>query len=505
MSQGRVTKTQGEGIKEGQDSLPRQTTVGTKVRNRVRLTADQQFSSTMDMLRRIADACYQAELSEPTLQPTRPEENQDKFSLAIKDGEMTDDEFEALMTRVVVNTPRTGSHTFFNQLFGARNHPAMMADMLATMTNISMHTYKVAGVHVNIEKEVISTLLDYAGFPDGDGIFVPGGSSANQLAMMVARNETVPGIAKTGICGKALTTYISDQSHYSHIKNAMCLGLGSDNIRTIPSDDQGKMNTQALEQAICEDNHQGFQPFLINATAGTTVLGAFDPIEEITAIAAKYQLWTHIDAAWGGGAFLSQARKQALLQGAARADSITWNAHKMMNVPVLASCVLFRQQGMLARHCALKSDYLFQANEDTWNPGLKSMQCGRKNDAFKVWAAWKYFGKEGYARRIEKQFQLTDYAADCVRNDPDFELVIPPQSLNLCFTVKKMNAIDLCNGLNEAGICMVGYGTWKNLTFVRLILLNPDLESQDIDGFFQQVKDYIANKQNIGKTFSKDI
>lgn len=439
---------------------------------------------------KIAQSFIDADKNTSSIKPIAPEANSDLFELEINAEGIGDDQFAHLMERIVMHTPQTASKTFFNQLFGGRNMPALTAEILSAVTNNSMYTYKVAGVQVAIEKEVLNTMLKYIGFAEGDGGFMPGGSISNMTAMMVARNEKVADIVNTGKSQQTLVAYTSEQSHYSIEKNAAILGLGRDHVRKIASDAQGKMDVVALAKAIQEDIEKGQLPFFINATAGTTVLGAFDPFEAIKKIARQYNIWMHIDAAWGGGVFLSEKHKH-LLNGADQADSITWNAHKMMNVPLVASALLMKKKGLLHKHYSLKNDYLYQTDEDQWNPGLSSLQCGRRNDAFKIWAAWKYYGKEGYAKRTEKQFALAQYAANQIKKDPQFHLVIEPESLNVCFTVDGISAIALCNGLYEEGLIQVGYGRWNETVFVRLILVNPDMETSDIDAFFNTIKEYM--------------
>lgn len=440
---------------------------------------------------RIAQLIIDADQDKEAQKPIAPEANKTLFDLTIDVEGISENVFADLLERIVLHSPKTANKSFFNQLYGGRNKPAMLAEILSTVTNNSMYTYKVAGVYVAIEKEVLDTMRTYIGFHDGDGAFMPGGSLSNMTAMMIARNEKITSFADQGSQELPLCCYSSDQAHYSIEKNAAILGIGKKNLRKIPSNHLGKMDVIALEKAIQKDLLDGAVPFFINATAGTTVLGAFDPIEDVLLIAKKYKLWLHVDAAWGGGVLLSEKYKY-LMAGIAEADSVSWNAHKMMNVPLVASALLMKKKALLFKHYSQKNDYLFQNEVDEWNPGLSSLQCGRRNDAFKVWAAWKYFGKEAYAKRTEKQFELAAYATAIVKEDPLFQLVLKPEFLNVCFTVKGISAIDLCNGLYEQGLLQVSYGRWKTEVFVRLVLVNPDMEHKDIDHFFNTIKAYVA-------------
>ncbi|NJL15191.1 MAG: PLP-dependent decarboxylase [Microscillaceae bacterium] len=220
----------------------------------------------------------------------------------------------------------------------------------------------------------------------------------------------------------------------------------------------------------------------MNATAGTTVLGMYDPFEALAQVCRPQGLWLHIDGAFGGSALLSRQYRH-LLKGCEQADSFAWNAHKMMGVPLTASVVLFRQKGMLRKHLSEKAEYLYQG-EDDYNPGEYSLQCGRRNDALKVWAAWKYYGDEGYEARVNRQFALSHYAARQVEADPALELVQAPECLNVCFAVKGHSAKELCRELDEAGLLKVGYGRFGKREFIRMVCIDPDLEESDLDHVF---------------------
>jgi glutamate/tyrosine decarboxylase-like PLP-dependent enzyme len=362
-----------------------------------------------------------------------------------------------LLQKVVMATPKTASKRFFNQLFGGRIFPATAADMLVSVLNNSMYTFKVAGIQVLIEQEVINNLCRCVGYENGDGIFAPGGSISNMSAMIIARNEKQDSIRNKGFDGRKYTAYTSDQGHYSIRKNAGIIGTGRNNVREIKTDEYGKMDVAALRSRIEEDLRNDCIPFFVNATAGTTVLGVFDPIEEISEIAGEFNVWFHIDGAWGGTMLLSRQHRH-LLKGCHEADSFAWNAHKMMGVPLSASAILIKRKGLLEKHFSERADYLFQSGEDAYNPGSKSIQCGRRNDALKVWAAWQYYGNHGYEERVNKQFELTRYAANKIKNDKLLRLCMEPESMNVCFQVTGKSSEDICDILDKESIIKVGHG-----------------------------------------------
>ncbi len=400
------------------------------------------------------------------------------------------------MTAVVGLTPKTSGPRFFNQLFAGREPSASAAEMMGALLNTSMYTYKVAGVHSLIENEVIERLCTAAGFGDGDGTFVPGGSIGNLVAMVVATFEARPDFRDQGMAGQRLRVYTSADGHYSVRKNAGILGLGRSNVVEIPVDDAGRMRPDTLAAQIECDLEDGHQPMCVIATAGTTVAGAFDPLEEIGAVARDKGLWFHIDGAFGA-TFLLHTDQRHKLKGVALADSLTFNPHKMMGIPLPCAALLVQEKGLLGKHFNEAADYLFQQDTEELNLGTKSIQCGRRNDAFKLWAAWQDLGDDGWERRVTRQLKLLQHARRWVVEGEEFELAIEPESLTLCFVVKGKPSDVLCEQLAEHGLAQVGFGVVGGRKVIRLVTVNPELGTADIDRFFDDLLAVSANVKTV--------
>jgi glutamate/tyrosine decarboxylase-like PLP-dependent enzyme len=399
--------------------------------------------------------------------------------------------FEAVVEslgRIMDATPSSSSPRFFNQLFGGREPVATLAEMLIPLADTSMYTYKVAGAQVLVEREVLAKLLASVPYPDGDGTFSPGGSLANMTAMLIARNQALDCVRDIGFNGQRLTAYTSTDAHYSIRKAAGILGLGRSSVRDVPTDPTGSMRPGELEKLIDRDLEAGHQPFFVNATAGTTVLGAIDPIRSIAAVARAHKLWLHVDGALGASVLLS-SRYRSLLAGIEQSDSLAWNAHKMMGVPLACSVLLLRQQGLLARDLGESANYLFQADEADLNPGTKSLQCGRRGDALKLWALWKHLGAAGLDHRMTSSLDLARTAADLIRDDPELELVTEPQTVNVCFRVKDTDSPALCEFLDLHGMLKIGHGAINRLNAIRLVCVNPDLDEERLVDVLDTIKD----------------
>ncbi len=399
---------------------------------------------------------------------------------------------------------KTGNKQFFNQLYSGFTLPGFIAEILTSITNTSMYTFEVAPVATLIEKELISKMCNIAGFEKGSGIFVTGGSNANLIAMFSARNKVFPDSKNKGLYStKILTAFVSDQAHYSFGTASNLLGIGADNLIKVKTDKEGKMIINELENAIINSLKRNELPFFIAGTAGTTMLGAFDRFEEISKISKKYNCHFHIDGSFGGSIILSN-KKRYLFKGLKQADSFAWNPHKLMNIPLVASVILFNDNKVLKSNLTkLTTDYIFHENEEkNCDLGESSIQCGRKNDALKVWLTWKFFGDLGFEKRINNLFEIANYLKFKILEHNSFELMADVQTLTVCFRYNTKNISDLNSfnmkireELRKSGKSMVNYGYIEKDLTIRFVISNADVTKGDIDVFFQNFID-IAHKIN---------
>ncbi|MFY0674896.1 MAG: aminotransferase class V-fold PLP-dependent enzyme [Bacteroidia bacterium] len=426
----------------------------------------------------------------------------------------TNSQLEELIDSYIKNSVKTGNKQYLNQLFSGFNEPGILGELLSTLLNTSMYTYEVAPMATLIEREVIDKMNTYTGFNNGDGIFTTGGSNSNMLAMLCARQQMFPLLKEKGMSGsKPISAFVSKLSHYSFQKASNTLGIGSDYLYGVETNQKGEMNPEKLNEAIEQSKAKGELPFFVAATAGTTELGAFDSIEQLGAIARNHNIWFHVDGSWGGSIILSK-KYQHFFAGIEKADSFAWNAHKLMNAPLIASVLLLRDPSILYNATsANKTDYIFHEHDyANLDLGTKSLQCGRKNDALKVWFAWKAIGDEQYESNINKLMELAKYAQDVVNNYDELEMLAPVQSLNINFRfktneVEDLNAfnLDIRNHLIETGQIMVNYCHLGGKISIRLVLVNQEIEKEDLDHFFttfvssgkELLKAHLANTQNV--------
>jgi sulfinoalanine decarboxylase len=336
------------------------------------------------LFNKLAALLLKKENEEPVAQIIPPNEMYQSLDISLEDSPASEAFFEEALEKLILSTPRTASRQFFNQLFGGRISKATLGDLLAVLLNNSMYTYKVAGPQVGIEKEILHKICKLIGYArDNDGTFAPGGSMSNYMAMLMARDACNSRIKNDGVQQK-MTLYTSKESHYSIPKNASFMGIGRDQVRYIPADSYGRMIPKKLEEQIKNDVSLGFQPFFVNATAGTTVLGAFDELPPLSVICKKYNLWLHVDGAYCGGVIFSKKYKH-LVAGIELSDSFSINAHKMLGTPLSCSIIVTQHKKHLHDSFSNDASYLYQTDGDDYNLGKTSIQCGRRNDALKLW------------------------------------------------------------------------------------------------------------------------
>ncbi len=449
------------------------------------------IKSDLALFNDLVKALLQDEVDHAVSDPVEAATMIETMDLSLSEHPASPETFTSVLKTLVLSTPKTSSVRFFNQLFGGRKGKAILGDLLAVMLNNSMYTHKVAGPMVGVEKVVLHKIIQMIGYPESaDGTFASGGSMANLMAMIMARDKTNPDVHFDG-AGKSMIFYTSTESHYSIPKNAALIGIGRNNVRAVAVDDYGRMSPEDLEMQIKEDLEKGHTPCFVNATAGTTVIGAFDPIEKLHPICEKYDLWLHIDGAYCGGVIFSNSHK-SLVKGLEKTDSFSFNAHKMLNTPLTCSILVTRDKKHLYDSFSNEANYLYQSDVDEFNLGKTSLQCGRRNDALKVWTLWKAIGRKGLEKMVDNQYYLADVARNYIRQNDDYTLYDHGTSPSVCFVYKNIPPDVLCQKLLENSCLIVGHGSFKGNSFIRLVTINSTNTEEEIIQFFKEIEKFVA-------------
>ena len=434
------------------------------------------------------------EAEHPVAEHVSSEELFSTIDLALNDAPENEEKFYNTLKELVFKTPRTSTNAFFNQLFGGRNDKAILGDLLAVILNNSMYTYKAAGPQVGVEKVILRKVCDMIGWDkNADGTFASGGSMTNFMAMLMARDRFDQNIKQNGV-NKKLLVYTSKESHYSIPKNAAFSGIGRENVRYIPANNRGEMIVEDLQKTIEKDLADGHHPVLVNLTAGTTVLGAFDPIKPIADICQKHKIWLHVDGAYCGSVLFSHKYKH-LIEGIELVDSFSFNAHKMLGTPLTCSILVAKNKQHLYNSFSNEASYLYQTDHDEFNLGKTSLQCGRRNDALKLWTLWKSVGTKGLEQIVDHQFALADVARNYINQNSDYTLYSFNDSVSVCFNYKTIPARDICTLLYEKSELVVGYGSFDGEEFIRLVTVNAQNGEEDIRQFFKILEEFVNENE----------
>ncbi|KAI4196501.1 MAG: hypothetical protein LQ346_003206 [Caloplaca aetnensis] len=341
--------------------------------------------------------------------------------------------------RCSVNTWDPG---FMSKLYASTDAPGLAAELVLASLNTQVHTFQVSPALTIVEKHTTRALANLFGFtgPHAGGITVQGGAASNTTSVVIARNTLYPDTKTHGNSanGLKLLLFTSAHGHYSIEKAALMLGFGSSSVWSVPVDPKtGRMDPSALRSLIAKAQNKGYTPFYLNATAGTTVLGSYDPFPALADICEEHNIWLHIDGSWGGPVIFSLTHNDKL-KGSNLANSITINPHKMMGVPVTCSFLFGPDVRQFHRSNTLPANYLFHTSEDSSNVydlADLTLQCGRKGDALKLYLSWVYHGTDGYRKQVDAALDTTHYLADLVSKHADLVLVSenPPPCCQVCF------------------------------------------------------------------------
>ena len=403
------------------------------------------------------------------------------------------------ITKYIENSVKTNEPGFMQSLWGGTQIPGILGELLAAATNTSMYTFDTAPPATVIEKTIISKMNELIGWENGEGIFTSGGSNGNLLGLACARNYAYPEYSKKGNMDNDFQIFVSTESHYSVEKAAKIIGIGTDNIIHINCDKDGKMDVDDLDKKIRNSIDQSKNPLCVVATGGTTVRGNFDPINEISEICKKYDIWLHLDAAWGGAALLSEKHKH-LLAGIDKTNSICWDPHKLMGVPLICSAFLVENPEHIRTisSCVKTPEYLFHGKESNLDLGKLSIACGRRVDVIKLWLTWVSIGSEGWAKRIDYCMELAKYLEEKVLEHPNLELMSIREFTNVCFRwkpekekdIKNINLfnINLRHKLVSNGNYMVSLSNLNGDQILRPVIAHPTIQKSTLDKLILEIE-----------------
>ncbi|KAF2747500.1 PLP-dependent transferase [Sporormia fimetaria CBS 119925] len=404
----------------------------------------------------------------------------------------------------------TWDQGFMDKLYASPSAVGLVSELLLATLNTNSHVYQVSPALTLIEKHTakyLATLYGYTG-PNRGGISQPGGSASNSSAIVIARNTLYPSTKTDGHGSHKFTLFTSAHGHYSMEKAAQMFGMGSRNVIAVPVDPiTGRMSPSELSRLVKESRSRGETPFFVNATAGTTVMGSYDPFTDLSAICKQNNMWLHIDGSWGGSVIFNKslASQDFRLKGAELADSIAITPHKMLGVPMTCSFLLCQDMRKVWKAMTLPAGYLFHNEgdsvEDVYDLADLTPQCGRRADSLKLFLSLAYYGEEHYAALIQRGFDNANYLLALLKKSQNFVAISPEPlpCLQVCFYYAPKGKIEEDAGKNTAVTkhiaekligrgFMIDFAPGEKGSFFRVVV-NGNTRKGTLDGLVRAIEE----------------
>jgi aromatic-L-amino-acid decarboxylase len=359
---------------------------------------------------------------------------------------------------------------------------SVVADTLVAMYNSQLANWRTSPAANEIERYTLGWLAEKFGLPRNSiATFTSGGSEANVSAIVVALTRAFPDYGEHGLrhLNATPSVYLTAEAHHGYNKIAHMTGLGRRALRIIATDSDLKMDLNDLERRVAEDRNNGFLPFMVIGTAGTTGAGIIDPLPEIGQFCREEGLWFHVDAAWGGSAILAPSLKH-YLDGIGEADSITCDAHKWLSVTMGCGMFFCRYPEIVAE--AFRADVSYMPGKKAgpvFDPYTNSAQWSRRFIGLKLFMALAQLGEGGYAEMIEHQTRMGDVLRDALRASGWSILNTTPLPL-VCFTREGLVPAEFLASLHQRQIAWMSEARVGNIPVVRACVTSFRTTERDI-------------------------
>lgn len=372
----------------------------------------------------------------------------------------------------------------------AHLHPAPLieaavAELAVGVTNQSMDAFDASPAATFVEDALVSRLAELHGFPGGSGVMTMGGTASNLLGLLLARDRAGDDVRTHGVPQNRWRIAASATSHDSIRRSAALLGLGTDAVIAVPTEPDGRMSVPALR-----DLTEGQDVIAIVGTAGTTDLGAIDPLDALADRARELGAWLHVDAAVGSGLTLSDTHR-GRLRGIERAQSITADLHKLWWMPFGASALLVPDVAELraVHHASVYLNRPEDEAEGQLNLVGRSLDTSRRFDAFKVLVALRTRGRKQLGAMVDAVLDLTRYAGEAIERHPELELVAPPHTVMVAFRRVGDDArnVAIHRDLFASGQAVIGRTTVDGRVALKLTLLNPSTTRAQVDALLDLI------------------
>lgn len=391
------------------------------------------------------------------------------------------------------------------------HHSASFAAMINAFTNNVASVYEMGPTSAAIEFFLINWMLEQVGWPKmpdnpteenhrnyGGGVFINGGSIANLTALVVARSKVFPNTWKKGHPSH-LALILPSECHYSLTKAAGVMGFGNESLYFTDTDEKGAIVPDRLPSLMEKIKLEGKQPIALVANACSTSVGVYDPLDEIADFCEQEHLWMHVDGAHGASALLSEKHSQKL-KGISRADSLVWDAHKLLQTPSVCAALLVKDHHHLdaGLHVGANASYLFHEKDQ---PGFDSLawtlETTKPGLGEKLFFVLGALGEKGLVDYIDSRYEITSTAYDYLVSQPDFECPVVPQSNILCFKYNGGDELQLTlrKRLLEIGEFYLTSTLFKGARYLRLVFMSKETSFSHVKRLVESIREIAKELQ----------
>jgi L-2,4-diaminobutyrate decarboxylase len=434
----------------------------------------------------------------PVLPWAPPEENLARFPASFP--EEPSGELAPLMARVLGGSIHLHHPRYVGHQVSAPLPLAALCDLVSSLLNNGMGVYEMGPAATAMEHNVLRWMAGQLGLPESaGGVLTSGGSAGNLTALLAARQARAGFDAwnEGASAGPPLTALVAETAHYSLARAIRIMGLGAGGLTSVPVDSNFRLRPDALEGALAAATRAGRRPIAVVASAGSTATGAFDPLDAVADFCQRHGLWFHVDGAHGASAALSPTYRHQV-KGIERADSVVWDAHKLMMMPALITAVLFRDGSHSFEAFAQEASYLYVQDTRRWSDiGLRTFECTKEMMALKLYTCLSLLGTRLFSGYVTATFDLSRRFAERLRASGDFEVPVSPDCNIVCFrhTPKGLPASELDALQSRLRQRLVTQGdfylvrtTLPTGVYLRTTLINPLTSDAQLDALMEALR-----------------
>ncbi|EIZ77935.1 Diaminobutyrate decarboxylase [Novosphingobium sp. Rr 2-17] len=420
------------------------------------------------------------------------------------EGEFSPDRFADILDLYLRTGIQVNSRGYMARQFSSVVPVSAVFDMVSAMAPQPASFYE-AGPLPNVADKILSEEFgERLGWVPGsfDMVSTSGASLANLTAVLAARNRHFASFWKGGVRPDSRgrpAVAIGADSHFSVTRIAGILGLGEDQVVRLPVDDRRRISIEGAIAALDGAAERGLNVFCIVAAAGSTSIGANDPLPALAAIARERGAWLHVDAAHNG-AFLVSDRLRGRIKGIELADSFCLDAHKTLFMPAACTLLFYRQKGLAGTAFPQKASYVFDPDEDEisrFESGVKNFECTKRPSIVNLWLTWALYGRCFFETKLDYLVELTRIAHDHIASLSDFAVAHEPESNILCFIHRPEGSdgldinrlqLELRNRVRDANRYFISKVDLDGVTNLRIVMMNHRIDRNDIVGLLEEIR-----------------